>query len=229
MAGFFVMAEVPTKVNLPPLVQDNWRRLRQRAIQSAEIHPTIPNYVVFKWINKIENGEDKIDHQAEAQAAEVVYNAFPGIEPDYVLAIGNSGLSFGRAVNKYYPDALFLEAKKLQEPEEHKNGFDYVSAHSYSRDADFEFRLPVIPKGKKVLIIDDVAAHGGVGKPIAEAVQKMGAEIVGYGVYFDKAFQEGLKKIAKGLGILCFSVIRISEINHDHIKLMDEKVSLQLI
>lgn len=223
------MAEIATRVSLPPSVYNNWIGLRQRALNSAEIHPTILNYAVFPWINKVIDGKDKIDHQAETQAAEIIYHAFPGISPDYVLAIGNSGLSFGRAVQKFYPDTEFLEAEKLKEPEVHQPEFNYITAHSYSRDTDFEFRLPKIPAGKKVLVIDDVAAHGGVGKPIAEEIQKMGAEVVGYGVYFDKAFQEGLERISSQLGILCFSVIRISEINHDHIKLLDKEVSLQLI
>ena len=223
------MLKEVTKVNLSLPVYQNWMALRQRAIDTAHIHLTIPNYVVFSWINKVENGEDKIDHEAEARAAEVIFHAFPGIEPDYVLAIANSGLSFGRAVKKLYPKAQFLEATKLEEPENHEVGFNYVTAHSYSRETDFDFKLPNIPKGKRVLIIDDVAAHGGVGKPIAEAVQKMGGEVVGYSVYFDKAFQEGLKKISRELGILCFSVIRILQINHDNITLMDEASSLQLI
>lgn len=223
------MLKEAIKVNLPPLVHQNWIQLRQRAIDTARIHPTIPDYVVFSWINKVENGEDKIDHKAEAQAAEVIFHAFPGIEPDYVLAIANSGLSFGRAVKKLYPKTKFLEATKLEKPENHETGFDYVTAHSYSRETDFNFKLPDIPKGKKVLIIDDVAAYAGVGKPIAKAVQEMGGEVVGYGVYFDKAFQEGLKKISRELGILCFSVIRILQINHDNITLMDEASSLQLI
>lgn len=223
------MSKEVAKVNLPPPVYQNWIALRQRAIDTAQIHPTIPDYVVFSWINRVEKGQDKIDHEAEAQAAEVIFHAFPGIEPDYVLAIANSGLSFGRAVKKLYPNAQFLEATKLGESENQEIGFNYVTAHSYSRKTDFNFKLPNIPKGKKVLIIDDVAAYGGVGKPIAEAVQKMGGEVIGYSVYFDKVFQEGLTKISKGLGIICFSVIRISQINHDNITLMDEASSLQLI
>ncbi len=223
------MLQEALKVYLPPKVHQNWINLRRRAIDTAKIHPTIPNYVVFPWINKVENGKDKIDHEAESKAAEVMFNAFPGIRPDYILAIANSGLSFGKAVNKYYPQARFLQVDKLEKPEQEKPGFIYIRAHSYSRDTDFQFRIPKIPKDKKVLIIDDVAAFGGVGGPIARAVQNMGTEVVGYGVYFDKAFQEGLSKISNALGILCFSVIRISEINHDHIKLMDEENSLQLI
>lgn len=223
------MLQETVKVSLPPSVYNNWLDLRKRAVETAQLDDNIPNYVVLSWINKTIDGVDNIDHKAEAQAAEVIFHAFSGIEPDYVLAIANSGLSFGRAVKKLYPKAQFLEATKLEKPENHEESFHYVTAHSYSRDTDFKFKLPNIPEGKKVLIIDDVAAYAGVGKPIAEAVQKMGGEVVGYGVYFDKAFQEGLSKISNALGILCFSVIRISQINHDHIKLMDEESSLLLI
>ena len=226
------MLQEAQKVNLSPRVFSNWQTLRERAISSVNIHPTIPNYIVFPWINKVEDGRDKIDHNAEAQAAEIIKEAFPESNPDYILAIGNSGLSFGKAVQKKFVGASYLEVKKLEDNNIERNeDHKYVVAHSYSRNANLTFELPIIPKGKRVLIIDDVAAQAGVGLPIVEAVLRMGATIDGFGVYFDKAFQEGLQKISNTLGVMCFSVIRVAKIlqEENRIELMDEERSLQLI
>jgi len=227
-----MLQEVAQKVNLSPRVLGNWRALRERAVSSVRIHPTIPNYIVFPWINKVEEGQDKIDHHAEAQAAEIIKEAFPDASPDYILAIGNSGLSFGKAVQKQFGKAQYLEIKKLEDNDiARDNKHKYIVAHSYSRNANLTFELPIIPKGKRVLIIDDVAAQAGVGLPIVEAVLRMGAKIDGFGVYFDKEFQQGLEKISRQMGVLCFSVIRVAEIlqHENRIHLLDEEKSLQLI
>ena len=210
---------------LPNPLLENWRNLRQRALQSAELDSKIPNYVVLRWANK----KDFIDSEAEAQAAEILAHKFKDTNLDYILAIANSGLPIGQAVHKRFPNTTFIEATKFEKEPEREDGSVYTQAHSYSRDTDFWFKIPQIPQGKRVLIIDDVAAYAGVGLPIAQLIKDQGGLLVGYGVYFDKVFQGGLKKISQKLNIPAFSVIRVKSIEDHGITLLDEKSSLKPI
>ncbi len=211
---------------LGPLYQ-GWKNLRERAVATAVLNPRIENFIVLPWVNKYnEQGQDLIDHNAEIQAAEILACVSADIQADCVLAIGNSGLSLGKAAGKLAPREEYVEALKLngQPPFE---GFATFKAYSYSMQQEMQFQLPRVLKGKRVRIRDDVVAQAHVAKGIIKAVQEQGGKVVEYGVYFDKAFQGGLQEIADTYGIACFSVIRIAGIRDGKIELMEESQALR--
>lgn len=218
----------PNYVNLPLHIRTGWQHLRNRAVSTAQLNPEIDlNYVVLSWANK----PGTIDPVAERYAAETVAYAYRNTRPTRILSIGNSGISFGNAVARNFPEAEIMIAIKSENPSDQKpekiEKYQLIQAYSYSRKKYMWFYIPICTN-ERILVIDDVAAQGGIGVPLVKTIQEQGNIVIGYGVFFDKAFQGGLKEIAK-LGIPCFSTLRISEINHDHIKLMDEHDSLQMI
>lgn len=200
---------LPIEYQMPPLLLASWMILRQRALQTAELRKDIPDYIVLEWVNK---GE-RIDSQAEAEAAEITAFMLRNIKPNVVLAIGNSGLSFGRAINTVLIGAQYFEAKKYDGEPNVVNG-NLTKAHSYSLDRDMWFEIPDLPDGARVVIADDVIAHGNVGFAIGNGVrdQGRGIELVGIGSYFAKVFQGGEERLRKEFGVPCFSVIRIQDI-----------------
>ena len=210
------------EVQFPPDLLANWRSLRQRAIETAEFHPNISDYIVLRWANK----DGYIDTVAEAQAAKIISHIFRLTNPTHVLAIQNSGISLGHAVHAHFPQTEFIQAVKYEtEPDPNIESTSIIiQACSYSRQENMWFEIPIFPDDSRVLVVDDVCAHGNVGYAVCDSIGDN--KVVGFGVYFDKAFQDGLGKISSGLNIPCFSVIRIAGIESGTIVLMEEEQSL---
>ncbi len=75
--------------------------------------------------------------------------------------------------------------------------------------------LSFVKKGDRVLLIDDVCAHGTTGVKIVQGLIDYGVEVMGFAVLFDKIFQGGLEQVAQ-LGVKTFSCVRIQELKeHD--------------
>ncbi len=69
-----------------------------------------------------------------------------------------------------------------------------------------------VKPGMKVLLIDDVIAHGDTAIAAISALQAAGAEVVGLGVMFDKAWQGGLAAIELQTKLKPHSLISITEL-----------------
>ena len=69
--------------------------------------------------------------------------------------------------------------------------------------------------GQRVLVVDDVVAHGTTGVAAILALQEAGVEVVGLAALFDKVWQGGVERIEKETGVKVFSLIRIKEVKND--------------
>lgn len=72
-----------------------------------------------------------------------------------------------------------------------------------------------VKPGMKILVVDDVIAHGNTAAAALSALQEAGAEIVGMAVLFDKAWQGGVARIQEETGIEPFSLVSIKKIQAD--------------
>ena len=54
-----------------------------------------------------------------------------------------------------------------------------------------------LPKGAKVLIVDDFLANGEAAEGLCELCRQAGAQVVGIGVCVEKSFQPGHQKLAE--------------------------------
>lgn len=203
-------------VELSPACRRSFGILRDYAKFTAVLRPDIPDFVSLPWANKPESGEFSAEFQKDA--AEIILEVFKDKDPDIVLGVGNSGLPFAKEVYKQLRSKnvgrkviAHGEIQNLGEITKMTARVGTIfTAHSYSRNTDVSYYLPQVPSGKRVLVIDDVSAQGSISVALVHELQKMGAEVVGLGVYFNKDWQGGLKRFTAETGVPSFSVIRIA-------------------
>ncbi|MGC9105919.1 MAG: orotate phosphoribosyltransferase [Thermoprotei archaeon] len=114
-----------------------------------------------------------------------------GVDYDYVVGVATGGV----------PLASFIACrtgKPMGYVRQEKKG------HGTSRLVEGE------AKGRKVLLVDDVATTGGSLRNSVEALRAEGAEVVAALVVVDR--QEGAKGLIEGMGVKFLSVYRVSEL-----------------
>lgn len=205
------------RVNFPASLgsQIHSRELRDRVPRVAEFNDILPNYLEIPFVNKHDRPE--FDKDAQELTARLLLEAFPGLEPDYVIGIGNSGLPLAGAVNRELlangANPQFVEATNLEDLEEEKRpegGFIFT-AHSYSRQKPIKFHLPNLESGKTALVIDDVLAKGGISQEVLRQLLALGVDVKGFGVYFSKLWEGGVRHIVNEFGIPVIAAIAIAE------------------
>ncbi len=80
---------------------------------------------------------------------------------------------------------------------------------------DVMSHIGFVKKGMRVLLVDDVVAHGSTAIAAIRALQKAGVEVVGLAVLFDKMWQNGVEHIQKETSVEAFSLIRVQQIAED--------------
>lgn len=71
--------------------------------------------------------------------------------------------------------------------------------------------LSFVKKGDKVLVVDDICAHGDTAYAIMKGLLETGVKVAGFAVLFDKVWQGGLERVAN-LGVPVYSCLRVEEI-----------------
>lgn len=85
--------------------------------------------------------------------------------------------------------------------------------NSFTMDTqDIRSHIGFVKPGMRVLLIDDVVAHGTTAIAAISALQMAGIEVIGLAVLFDKTWQHGVERVAQETGVEVFSLIRIDEI-----------------
>lgn len=88
-------------------------------------------------------------------------------------------------------------------------------AESVATPGEIKSHIGFVKPGMKVLLVDDVVAHGNTAIAAITALQKAGAEVVGLAVLFDKTWQGGKAKVLAETGIDPYSLISIKTITPD--------------
>jgi len=90
------------------------------------------------------------------------------------------------------------------------------SNSSFTTDQDEVIsQIGFVEPGMRLLLVDDVVAHGTTAIASIKALQARNVEIVGLAVIFDKMWQKGVKRIEEETGVSVFSLIRIESISPD--------------
>lgn len=195
---------------LPPNLTLMQRRIGEFAVRTARLEPKIPGYILIEQMNKA------IHPDILRESANILHHVFAPTEPEVIFTAAHSGIPLAKAVHERFPDTQFSVAEKLSEG--HTEGYyKILHAPSYSRQKDVPFGVPFIGN-RRVLFIDDVLAHFGIGGALINELILQGSQVVGTGVNMCKRFQDGHQKIAEK-GIPFYSVIDVTNIVEQHGKL----------
>jgi len=132
------------------------------------------------------------DPKAFPAAVDALCAPFKKTGVQFVAGIEARGFIFGAAVAARLKAGFVPIRKKGKLPCETER---VTYALEYGTDC-VEMHRDAIPRGAKVLLVDDLLATGGTMQAACELVQKVGAEIVGIAVVIELADLQGRQRLA---------------------------------
>ena len=138
----------------------------------------------------------RIDTALLFQMGEAWAEEFRGENPDLVMTVEASGIAMAVAAAHALGDLPVVFAKKSATVVQND---DLVQAPVYSFTHKTQNTIRIdrryLPKGSRVLIIDDFLADGEAVRGMMSLCEQQGAEIVGVGIAVEKGFQPGGMKL----------------------------------
>lgn len=151
----------------------------------------------------------RIDTVLLFQMGDALAEHFAKDKPDLVLTVEASGIALATATAHALHDIPIVFAKKSaalnQSP-------DMAEAEicSFTRKQTCCIRvdLKYIPRGSRVLIVDDFLADGQAVQGMRSLIRQAGAELIGVGIAIEKGFQQGGQKLREsGINLLSLAVV----------------------
>lgn len=161
-----------------------------------------------------------LNHQIDVglidEIAKEFFKLFKDCGVTRILTVEASGIAIAVLTAKYFNVPLVF-AKKAS----HKNvGSDLYTAECYSFTHGKSYTMSVskkyLPKGEKILIIDDFLADGNAVKALMKLVNDSGSETVGVGIAIEKSFQHGGKALRES-GVNLQSLAIVESMNENSI------------
>ena len=161
-----------------------------------------------------------LNHQIDVglidEIAKEFFKLFKDCGVTRILTVEASGIAIAVLTAKYFNVPLVF-AKKAS----HKNvGSDLFTAECYSFTHGKSYTMSVskkyLPKGEKILIIDDFLADGNAVKALMKLVNDSGSETVGVGIAIEKGFQHGGKALRES-GVNLQSLAIVESMNENSI------------
>ena len=127
------------------------------------------------------------------ETVDALISPYKNREVDLVAGIEARGFIFAPTV-AYALGAGFIPVRKPGKlpAATHKATYDL----EYGTDS-LEIHRDAVEPGQRVLIVDDLIATGGTAKAVAELIEKMGGEIVGFAFVVELEFLKGRGKLQK--------------------------------
>ncbi|MFO1463686.1 MAG: adenine phosphoribosyltransferase [bacterium] len=110
---------------------------------------------------------------------------------DVIVGIESRGFLFGSVMAYAMGKSLAIMRKKGKLP---YTTVSYTYKLEYGEDT-IELHEDAIPKGARVLIVDDLLATGGTAGAAAQLVQKMGGKVAGFAFVIELGFLNGRKAL----------------------------------
>ena len=161
-----------------------------------------------------------LNHQIDVglidEIAKEFFKLFKDCGVTRILTVEASGIAIAVLTAKYFNVPLVF-AKKAS----HKNvGSDLYTAECYSFTHGKSYTMNVskkyLPKGEKILIIDDFLADGNAVNALMKLVNDSGSETVGVGIAIEKGFQHGGKALRES-GVNLQSLAIVESMNENSI------------
>jgi adenine/guanine phosphoribosyltransferase-like PRPP-binding protein len=197
--------------NYPQEIHELHSMLEKRFAREAKVIDSTTGYIDAAFMNKPPLDPSALDAQARILAHELSFT-----NPDFIVGIPQSGLPLAKQMIDYFPRARFLDAKKTQtKPVEWPRAVLF-QVYSFTQKAHMTMALEDVPEGSRILVVDDVSAHGHAGGGAIETINKYRGVAVGLAVGFYKQFQGGLHEIAKKYRVPTASAITVVSITKDN-------------
>jgi adenine phosphoribosyltransferase len=132
------------------------------------------------------------DPQAFPATVDALCEPFKRAGVEYVAAIEARGFIFGAAVAAKLRAGFVPIRKKGKLPCETESA---TYALEYGTDC-IEMHRDTVPRGARVLLVDDLLATGGTMQAGCELVEKVGAEVAGIAVVIELTDLKGRQRLA---------------------------------
>ena len=155
----------------------------------------------------------RIDVGLMERIGQAFHEAFREEKVDCVLTVEASGIAAALTTAQAFGGIPVIFAKKG----DHRNvGHDVYAADVYSfthqRMNTIHVSRQWLPKGARVLIIDDFLANGEAIEGLMDILRQAECELVGAGVCVEKGFQPGGKRLReRGVRLVSLAVVRAIE------------------
>ena len=141
-------------------------------------------------------------------------DAFREEKPDIVLTVEASGIASAVTTAMALDNIPVVFAKKSKTRNITGDVYE-ACVFSYTHGVENHVRVSkaYLPKGARVLVIDDFLANGAAATGLCEIVQQAKGTVVGVGVCVEKKFQPGRAKL-EGMGLKVVSLASVVGIDH---------------
>lgn len=132
---------------------------------------------------------------------------------DAIVGLPDAGARLVSVVGEMLRVNYILPSKRTKDvPGAWRNVVSFSNSSFTMGEEDVQSHIGFVKPGMRILVVDDVVAHGTTAVAALSALQHAGADIVGMCVLFDKVWQGGVEKIKAETGVDVYSLIRVKEI-----------------
>jgi adenine/guanine phosphoribosyltransferase-like PRPP-binding protein len=187
---------------------DKLEFLRQKFLQSVFVKDAEKGYIVAKSFN-LAIDPDVLQFASRCWAEK--YHDHKQI--DAIIGLPDAGSRLISVLGEMLRVKTILPSKRtLIVPGAWEDVVSYSNESFTTNQDEVKSHIGFVHAGMKVLLVDDVIAHGTTAVAAIKALQAAGVEVLGLAVLFDKQWQGGAARIAQETGVEAFSLISVQEI-----------------
>ena len=163
----------------------------------------------------------RLDTDLFVKMGQAFAQAFAAQKPDLVLTVEASGIAAALTTAMACGNIPVVFAKKSRT--RNVTGDVYESrVFSFTHGVENHIRVAkdYLPRGARVLIVDDFLANGEAAEGLCDLVRQAGATVVGIGICVEKSFQPGHQKLAEE-GYHVVSLARVTAIRDGKLSVED--------
>jgi xanthine phosphoribosyltransferase len=185
--------------------------LKDLFLQSAFVKDAQKGYVVVQNFN-LTIDPDILELAARCWAD--VYKDRKDIEA--VVGLPDAGARLAPVLAEKLHVRYILPSKRVPTPPSSwQDVVSYTNASFTTNQDEVLSHIGFVKPGMKILLVDDVIAHGNTAVAAIEALQKANVEVVGLAVLFDKEWQKGRERIHQQTGVNSTSLISLKNISEE--------------
>lgn len=182
--------------------------LKQKFLQCAYVKDAKKGYVSVSDFN-LAIDPDVLDMASRCWAEHYHHDR----DIDAIVGLPDAGARLVSILGSMLRITSILPSKRTSViPGSWRDVVSYSNASFTTNQEEVKSHIGFVQPGMRVLVVDDVIAHGTTAVAALSALQNAGVEIVGLAVLFEKVWQKGSQRIFKETGVKAFSLIRIQEL-----------------